>query len=41
MGQVVGNLSGASKKAGEALSQALTADWPLRYVCRACRLFWA
>jgi hypothetical protein len=22
-------------------TQALMADWPLRYVCRACRLFWA
>jgi hypothetical protein len=24
-----------------AWEQRLMADWPLRYVCRACRLFWA
>ncbi len=26
---------------GALLSEALMADWPLRYVCWACRLFWA
>jgi hypothetical protein len=28
-------------KVASGWSQALTNDWPLRYVCRACRLFWA
>ena len=27
--------------AGEHLSQRMTSDWPLRYVCQAYRLFWA
>lgn len=27
--------------AGGAWETALMADWPLRYVCRACRLFWS
>ena len=30
-----------AEAAGGAWAQVLNADWPLRYVCRACRLFWA
>lgn len=30
-----------AEAASGAWEQALMGDWPLRYVCRACRLFWA
>ncbi len=30
-----------AEAASGAWERALMADWPLRYVCRACRLFWA
>jgi hypothetical protein len=30
-----------AEAAGGTWEPVLTADWPLRYVCRACRLFWA
>lgn len=30
-----------AEAAGGTWASTLMADWPLRYVCRACRLFWA
>lgn len=41
MAEAAGGFTGNWEKLGIAWAQKLTADWPLRYVCRACRLFWA
>jgi hypothetical protein len=41
MAEVASEFTGAWKEVGGAWFQALTTDWPLRYVYRAHRLFWA
>lgn len=39
--EVASDFSGGWEELGAAWARSLRADWPLRYVCRACRLFWA
>ncbi|HEY7424972.1 MAG TPA: J domain-containing protein [Gemmataceae bacterium] len=41
MAEVARGFTGGWEELGAAWARALTADWPLRYVYRACRLFWA
>jgi hypothetical protein len=40
MAEVANGFIGDWEELGAVWAQALTADWPLRYVCRASRLFW-
>jgi hypothetical protein len=39
--ELVAAVAPAGDPSGAALHQAIVADWPLRHVCWACRLFWA
>ncbi len=41
MAEVASAFASGWEELGGAWSRLLTADWPLRYICRACRLFWA
>jgi hypothetical protein len=41
MAEVMSALPKKWKEVGDAWAQSLLTDWPLRHVCRACRLFWA
>jgi hypothetical protein len=40
MAEVAGGFAGGWQELGTAWAQALLNDWPLRYLCRAYRLFW-
>lgn len=40
MAGVASSFSGGWEELGAAWASLLMRDWPLRYVCRACRLFW-
>jgi hypothetical protein len=40
MAEVASGFTDRWAEVGFHWAQTLTADWPLRYVCRACRLFW-
>jgi hypothetical protein len=39
--EVLCNPPGIRAPADASFTQAMIADWPLRYVCRGCQLFWA
>ncbi|HEY1376235.1 MAG TPA: hypothetical protein VGF55_05550, partial [Gemmataceae bacterium] len=39
--ELVAAVAPAASTRADVLQRAIAADWPLRYVCWACRLFWA